>query len=68
MWLEVPQIQVILYRVLLLLLLFVPVLQQQCDMLQAYMEETQRHDFCVSKELSIALAQKTAAILQEIRN
>ena len=35
---------------------------------QAYMEETQRHDFCVSKELSIALAQKTAAILQEIRN
>lgn len=38
-------------------------LSNNLPVLQAYMEETQRHDFCVSSELSIALAHKTASIL-----
>ncbi|KAL3156708.1 hypothetical protein ABBQ38_000983 [Trebouxia sp. C0009 RCD-2024] len=32
---------------------------------KAYMEETQRHDFCVSAKLSASLAIKSAEILQE---
>ncbi|KAL0034922.1 hypothetical protein WJX79_000653 [Trebouxia sp. C0005] len=31
---------------------------------KAYMEEAQRHDFCVSRELSASLAQKSAELLQ----
>lgn len=73
MWLEVPEIQARLdspllsrcHRLLMALLL------QNCwrqfhdtALVQAFMEETQRHDFCVSRELSVALADKTAQLLQ----
>ena len=35
-------------------------------LLQAYMEEAQRHDFCVSARLSTSLAYKSADILKDV--
>ena len=70
MWFKIPTVKVsciVLSHVIMLSLQSVCSgrVRQHVD-LQAYMEDAQRHDFCVSAKLSASLAQKSAEIMQDV--
>ena len=69
MWVQVPKIKVRVCRAVPDFVtehMYCKLCSEARFLMQAYMEEAQRHDFCVSARLSASLAHKSAEILEDV--